>query len=272
MRPYVFVCVPVGLLLSAATGLPTDDPGKKADPVRIAALIRQLGDLKYAKREAASRELQAIGEPAWYPLRKAATGNGDGETRRRARQLAEAIGKRLFGEIRHFGGQGGYWLNRVAFTPDGRRAVATGGAVIFYDLDTGKELFRTLELSFARPGLAISQDGRFFLTGHQNDWLVRLGDLNTGKEVRRLQGHNGGVFGVALSADGKRAVSGSADRTVRLWDMQTGKALHTIKTVSGVRCVVFSPAITGRSAKTWCVSGTLPVAKRSGVFQGTRAM
>jgi WD40 repeat protein len=37
--------------------------------------------------------------------------------------------------------------------------------------------------------------------------------------MRVLAGHEGGVHGVALSADGRWAVSGSADKTVRVWDL-----------------------------------------------------
>jgi WD40 repeat protein len=34
------------------------------------------------------------------------------------------------------------------------------------------------------------------------------------------------VWGVALAPDGKRALSGGADRTMRLWDVETGKEEH----------------------------------------------
>jgi WD40 repeat protein len=40
-----------------------------------------------------------------------------------------------------------------------------------------------------------------------------------------LQGHSGIVNGVAVSADGRRAVSASSDRTLKVWDLETGRAL-----------------------------------------------
>jgi WD40 repeat protein len=231
-----------GLVLTAAlVGAFPRAPVAPPDQEEIRRLIVQLGSSRYKDREVASKKLEAIGEPAWYPLCKAAA-SPDLETRRRAQKLVQAIGKRLFVEVRHFGGQGGYWLNRVAFTRDGTRAIATGGALIVYDLATGKELYRVLELSFARPGLALSRDGRFFLTSHHHDPVVRLGDVKSGKEVQTFKGHEGGVESVAFSADAGRAVSGGSDGTVRLWDVKTGKELRAFKAGAGaVRGVAFSP-------------------------------
>jgi uncharacterized protein (TIGR03067 family) len=50
-------------------------------------LIRQLGSRKFREREAASKALAKIGEPALDALRKAASDNADAEVRRRAAQL-----------------------------------------------------------------------------------------------------------------------------------------------------------------------------------------
>ena len=40
-----------------------------------------------------------------------------------------------------------------------------------------------------------------------------------------LEGHEGGVNSVAFSADGTRIVSGSFDKTIRVWDAGTGKSV-----------------------------------------------
>ena len=241
MRPCLLASLLAGLILCAAVPVPAGDLPKKPDRERIAALLVQLGDRKFARREAATKALAAIGEPAWYPLHKLAHTGPDLEVRSRTNRLVRAIGQRLFVELRRFGGaQGGYWLNRVAFTPDGRRAIATGGGVILYDLENGKELARTLELQFVRPGLAVTRDGRHFLTSHQHDWLVRVGDVKSFQEIRSFRGHTGGVHGVALSRDDARAASASDDGTVRLWDVKTGKELHLFRAAGRGRCVAFS--------------------------------
>ena len=46
---------------------------------------------------------------------------------------------------------------------------------------------------------------------------------------RTLEGHSDFVRSVALSSDGTRIVSGSKDKTVRVWDAQSGKCLRTLE-------------------------------------------
>ncbi len=55
--------------------------------------------------------------------------------------------------------------------------------------------------------------------------------------------HDGGVYDVAVSPDGTRALSaGFNDKTVRLWDLTTGKELHRFTDhKAGVLCVAVSP-------------------------------
>ncbi len=90
-RPVVgaLICI----LLAIQAGALRGDPNKNSAPTRIAFLIEQLGDRKYVKREAASKELERIGEPALGPLRQAATTSRDLEIRRRAELLVRVIAK-----------------------------------------------------------------------------------------------------------------------------------------------------------------------------------
>src|SRR5438876_127611 len=54
-------------------------------------------------------------------------------------------------------------------------------------------------------------------------------------------GHSGFVLSVAFSPDGKMLASGSADNTIKLWDVASGQELKTLKGHSGsVYSVAFS--------------------------------
>ena len=63
-----------------------------------------------------------------------------------------------------------------------------------------------------------------------------------GPLIRTLEGYTGWVRAVAITADGRRAVSGSGDRTLRLWDLGTGQTLHTLQGhTDTVRAVAVTP-------------------------------
>jgi WD40 repeat protein len=61
--------------------------------------------------------------------------------------------------------------------------------------------------------------------------------------VEPFKGHTDSVQSVAFSPDGTHIVSGSDDKTIRIWDMKTGEeVVEPFKGHTGsVRSVAFSP-------------------------------
>ena len=53
--------------------------------------------------------------------------------------------------------------------------------------------------------------------------------LNNRNEYNRLEGHEKLVWSVSLSSDGKTLASGSSDKTIKLWNVDTGKEIRTLK-------------------------------------------
>ncbi|MBD1853162.1 caspase family protein, partial [Cyanobacteria bacterium FACHB-502] len=83
-------------------------------------------------------------------------------------------------------------------------------------------------------------------------------------EIRSFEGHTGDVYAVALSRDGQTIVSGSSDKTVRLWSLD-GTLLRTLTGHTGyVRAVALSrdgqTIVSGSDDSTvrlWNLDGTL---------------
>jgi WD40 repeat protein len=101
-------------------------------------------------------------------------------------------------------------------------------------------------------------------TGPRHAWLYPLRPNLTppgGPLLRTFEGHGREVRAVALSADGTRALSGSDDGTVKVWDVHTGDELRTFKGHGrGVNAVALSAdgmrAVSGSSdgtVKLWDV-------------------
>jgi WD40 repeat protein/serine/threonine protein kinase len=110
----------------------------------------------------------------------------------------------------------------VAFSPDGRR-LATGGehnTVLIWDLQSGQEPKTLWGHSGEVYTLAFSPDadGRWVASGGE-DGAVKVWDSHTGEVVRTFRGHTGLVSSVAFSPDGRRLISGSRDKTVKVWDL-----------------------------------------------------
>jgi WD40 repeat protein len=88
----------------------------------------------------------------------------------------------------------------------------------------------------------ISSDGAYALSSSW-DKTLRLWELETGNTTRRFVGHTNDVLSVSFSADNRQIVSGSRDRTIKLWNT-LGDCKYTITDkghTEWVSCVRFSP-------------------------------
>ena len=163
------------------------------------------------------------------------------------------------------------WVNAVAVTPDGHRAVSgahgsTDQTLRVWDLERGTE-FATLKGHIVRSrdyvsalginALAVTPDGRRAVSGADARTL-KVWDLERGTELATLKGHTGKVYAVAVTPDGRRAVSGSGDGTLKVWDLERGAELATLK---GHRREVMAVAVTsdGRRAVSGSRDDTLKV-------------
>ena len=107
---------------------------------------------------------------------------------------------------------------------------------------------RTMAFSPAASLDSAADSAALLATGDTNSeiWLWQIdlssasGDIKS--HIATFQGHENWVCSIAFSPDGARLVSGSADRTIKLWDVKTGECLQTLEGHSNwVMSVAFSP-------------------------------
>ena len=92
----------------------------------------------------------------------------------------------------------------------------------------------------------------------QHGWLRMTQDPRPAPTpwLRSFEGHNDSVTSVSFTPDGQNILSGSGDKTIKLWDNNTGRLIHSLK---GHTDYVFSIAISpdGRTILSGSADKTL---------------
>jgi WD40 repeat protein/nucleoside phosphorylase len=126
------------------------------------------------------------------------------------------------------------------------------GAVSEKDTGPGRELLRDLHravraeshwLNRHQEALALLVYNRLLCSGRTREGIEKalrfpLGAPGlrlrhpvkiSGDEIRTLKSHDNKVKGCAVTADGRRVVSASSDRTLKVWELETGQVVATLK-------------------------------------------
>jgi WD40 repeat protein/tetratricopeptide (TPR) repeat protein len=141
-------------------------------------------------------------------------------------------------EVRRFEGHD-HATKGIFFSPDGRELVtASHDRMLRVWAPSTGELLRGFELEFPTEGVVALPSGNQAVVFGQRLQLV---DLETGTVVREFQGHDNNINRIAVSPDGRRLLSGSYDRSVRVWEIETGKELQRYEGAGTCWGVAFSP-------------------------------
>ncbi len=110
-----------------------------------------------------------------------------------------------------------------------------------WDIVTGNMLGQPLVTETKSPSsIAFSPDGETFALGDGD--IISLGGITARQFTLRLTGHTGPVWSMAFSPNGQTLASASADNTVILWDVTSGKRRVTLGGhTNAVLSAAFSP-------------------------------
>ncbi len=134
------------------------------------------------------------------------------------------------------------WVWSVAFSPDGTKLASGQGDRLVHlwtvtsgDTLSGKPLETLAGAQNAIWSVTFSPDGNTLASGNEdgNVHLWQLKQTHSEKQSsnsrthRSLSGHTKSIWSVAFDADGEMIASGSADQSIKLWNVGSGKCLHT---------------------------------------------
>jgi serine/threonine protein kinase/WD40 repeat protein len=134
----------------------------------------------------------------------------------------------------------------VAAQPGGRLLATAGRRLELWSLYSNR-LVASLESPANAATVEFSADGKLLLAVEGNRVFAGW-PLSDTPERRLLYAHQGGVPAVAFSPDGKRLAAGSKSGAALIWDVASGRLLHTCRArpaapghFQTVETVAFSP-------------------------------
>lgn len=129
-------------------------------------------------------------------------------------------------------------VNDLAFHPSSLvlASCSSDGAIKFFDLQNkiGKRSFRYLSDTLPLHSLCFHPSGEYILASSFDSPTIRTFDVKSFQCMRsRDEGHSGGVRQVRMSSDGRQYASCGIEGDIKLWDVVSGRCVHTWQSAHG---------------------------------------
>ncbi len=139
-------------------------------------------------------------------------------------------------------------VSSTAFSPDGTTFLigisgdSDSGDLELRDTASGNLIWKVNIKSSGINGVAYSPDGKLVVAA-AGDQTARILDALTGSSIRVISGHRDIVERAVFSPDGKTLLTlgGGSARTVRLWELETGRQIFSVPAGVGLTSLFFLP-------------------------------
>ncbi|KAG2739959.1 WD40 repeat-like protein, partial [Suillus brevipes Sb2] len=147
-------------------------------------------------------------------------------------------------------------IRSISYFPDGQRMISGSQdkTTRQWDVKAGKEIEEARgDCEQSVLAVAVSRNGRWVVSGggDVDRAELKVCEVETGI-VKTFKGHSNFITCVDISADNTRLASGSADRTARIWNLETGELVAgPFKRDNRVGAVRFSPDLKKLAVMSW---------------------
>lgn len=135
------------------------------------------------------------------------------------------------------------WVTSVAFSRDGKYAASSSRSdIIIWNVNNAPKTCIFLKIEEDNiSSIHFCPDGKYIIASIGN--IVRAWDAQNGFQVKDYSGHTSFIRSVAISSDSNFFVSGSNDRTLRVWDFDNSSRSHSFKKWSVRKGISQKPSI-----------------------------
>lgn len=130
----------------------------------------------------------------------------------------------------------------VSFIDDGTKLVTTSwsGECKIWDLSSYELAQEIPKLNDRIRSIATTPDGVKLVLGLHSGTILSI-DLDNPSEVGKLEGHKDVVEALSIDSTGDRLASGSWDRSLRIWSLNSMKVISSGSLLTGLTAVEWSP-------------------------------